>query len=105
MKKTCHELSEMIRDFIRLKNVYFSNKSTRGVFMKFSLRPLQTTWPHQWPSVLLLHVVLRPVSGTRTGGAAETTWRNNRWVGWRVGEKVEKEIMPKGSRRILRMLL
>ena len=44
--------------------------------MKFSqFCPWQTTWPHQWPSVLPLHVVLRPVSGTRTGGAAETTFK------------------------------
>lgn len=82
-----NELSEMIRDFSRL-----SIKLARGVFMKFfHLRPWQTTWPHQWPSVLPLHVVLRPASGTRTGGAAETTWRNNRWVGWRVGKTIEKK--------------
>ena len=109
-----NELSEMIRDFISLKNIHFSNKSIRGVFMKFSLRPWQTTWPHQWPSVLPLHVVLHPVSGTRTGGAEETTCKISGLVG--ELEKQSKKnnnfqisrnsfVIWKGSRRILLMSL
>ena len=108
-----NKLFEMIRDFIRLKNVYFSNKQTKRSFHEvFSVLSLANN--------LAASIAICAASARRSSPSFWDKDRRccgdnlrDRWLGWRVGKKVDffqisriSFVIPTGrSRRISRMSL